>query len=261
MDRRQARDLFGLADDFTPEDLKLAYRRLALLTHPDAGGVAAAFRQVHDAYEFLLSGRQTAEAPPTASAKESQAPPKWNFDLAALAMAYLGIDPDTFATIEDLCHSIDGQVSEARKRAAKQLLWLAVGRIPVGAAVTVAKTQKYRNRALRMLETLGKIQTQDGIRIVGNWYQFGDDYKSLLEIINQEHYADEINLAEYHIFLKQCAKALNSRDSGEIEALRGVAQKTGEAYTVIDHSRVEPEVGRLAKWARQRGQAVGARTK
>ncbi len=45
--------LLGLTLPFTMKELKSAYRRMALQVHPDAGGSAEAFRQVHHAYQTL----------------------------------------------------------------------------------------------------------------------------------------------------------------------------------------------------------------
>ncbi len=45
--------LLGLTLPFTMKELKTAYRRMALQAHPDAGGSAEAFRQVHNAYQTL----------------------------------------------------------------------------------------------------------------------------------------------------------------------------------------------------------------
>ncbi len=47
--------LLGLTVPFTHKDLKKAYRQRALETHPDSGGSAEAFRQIHHAYQTLTS--------------------------------------------------------------------------------------------------------------------------------------------------------------------------------------------------------------
>ena len=51
----QALQLLGLDRDFTPQDLKKAYRRKAAQTHPDMGGSEAEFHEVNTAYELLLN--------------------------------------------------------------------------------------------------------------------------------------------------------------------------------------------------------------
>lgn len=46
-------DLLQLSLPFSKQELKLAYRKQALMTHPDTGGTPEAFRRVHDAFEIL----------------------------------------------------------------------------------------------------------------------------------------------------------------------------------------------------------------
>ena len=47
--------ILGLTFPFTLQELKSAYRRRAIETHPDNGGTAEAFRSVHTAYQTLLA--------------------------------------------------------------------------------------------------------------------------------------------------------------------------------------------------------------
>ena len=46
-------ELLDVAPDATSDEIKAAYRKLARQVHPDAGGNAALFRQVQDAFETL----------------------------------------------------------------------------------------------------------------------------------------------------------------------------------------------------------------
>lgn len=46
-------NILGLTFPFTRKELKRAYRRRALETHPDSGGTASAFRSVNTAYQTL----------------------------------------------------------------------------------------------------------------------------------------------------------------------------------------------------------------
>jgi len=46
-------DLLRITFPFTKQELKSAYRKRALETHPDSGGTSEAFRQVNTAYEVL----------------------------------------------------------------------------------------------------------------------------------------------------------------------------------------------------------------
>jgi hypothetical protein len=50
----------GLSLPCSPGEIRAAYRRLALRTHPDRGGSAEAFRRINEAYERLM---KTAAAP------------------------------------------------------------------------------------------------------------------------------------------------------------------------------------------------------
>ena len=51
MPREAALELLGVARDAPPEDVRRAYHRKALASHPDKGGSAAAFQQVKEAFE------------------------------------------------------------------------------------------------------------------------------------------------------------------------------------------------------------------
>ena len=50
----QAAQILGVALTADPQVVQQAYRRAARQAHPDAGGAAGAFEQVHNAYELLL---------------------------------------------------------------------------------------------------------------------------------------------------------------------------------------------------------------
>ena len=49
-------DVLGLCSDATLRDVRRAYRRLALVHHPDRGGDAARFREITDAFEQITQG-------------------------------------------------------------------------------------------------------------------------------------------------------------------------------------------------------------
>jgi hypothetical protein len=53
MDGRRARRVLGVASDAGPDEIRRAFRARALVTHPDHGGNAAAFAEVHAAFELL----------------------------------------------------------------------------------------------------------------------------------------------------------------------------------------------------------------
>jgi DnaJ-class molecular chaperone len=47
--------ILGVAYDATPEEIKFAYRRLAQVHHPDKGGDVELFKQIKQAYEWLIA--------------------------------------------------------------------------------------------------------------------------------------------------------------------------------------------------------------
>ena len=53
--RPKCLQVLGITRPCTVEEVNRAYRRLALETHPDRGGSADAFKQVHDAFESALA--------------------------------------------------------------------------------------------------------------------------------------------------------------------------------------------------------------
>ncbi|EAN82782.1 hypothetical protein, conserved [Trypanosoma cruzi] len=62
---RGALSLLGLDErlHYTEEEVKAAYRRQVKRFHPDAGGSAERFRELHDAYVFLLGDRKATDTP------------------------------------------------------------------------------------------------------------------------------------------------------------------------------------------------------
>jgi curved DNA-binding protein len=50
----------GVADTATPEEVKLAYRKLAKQHHPDLGGDVIKFQQISEAYEILTDANKRA---------------------------------------------------------------------------------------------------------------------------------------------------------------------------------------------------------
>lgn len=48
-------ELLGVSSNSSPEEIKRAYRKRAMETHPDTGGSAEAFREVSEAYEKIIN--------------------------------------------------------------------------------------------------------------------------------------------------------------------------------------------------------------
>lgn len=57
MRRAEALNLLGVASDASAEDIKKAYRKLAMKHHPDRGGEEVQFKKIKEAFEFLESGK------------------------------------------------------------------------------------------------------------------------------------------------------------------------------------------------------------
>ena len=51
--RQSALKLLGLSNAASDDDIKKAYRKLAMQHHPDRGGNEAKFKEIQQAYEFL----------------------------------------------------------------------------------------------------------------------------------------------------------------------------------------------------------------
>ena len=51
----EAREVLRVPRNASREAIKMAYKKLALVGHPDKGGTCLEFRTVHSAYELLLS--------------------------------------------------------------------------------------------------------------------------------------------------------------------------------------------------------------
>ena len=70
--REAALGVLGVGRDAPPEDVRRAYHRKALASHPDKGGSAAAFQQVKEAFEVA---KRPAVAPTVAAARAATAAP------------------------------------------------------------------------------------------------------------------------------------------------------------------------------------------
>lgn len=57
-------ETLGVQPDASPEELKKAYRKLAMEHHPDKGGDEDKFKQITESYEILIGKREDKSAPP-----------------------------------------------------------------------------------------------------------------------------------------------------------------------------------------------------
>eukprot|EP00270_Netrium_digitus_P009274 TRINITY_DN2817_c0_g1_i2.p1 TRINITY_DN2817_c0_g1~~TRINITY_DN2817_c0_g1_i2.p1 ORF type:complete len:171 (+),score=32.64 TRINITY_DN2817_c0_g1_i2:171-683(+) len=86
--------VLGVLPGATPDEVKLAYRKLALQFHPDvSSGDSKKFRQITEAYEQLLSSRsgKGSAAHPTAHYPASSGPGSFHAGAARYASLYRGL--------------------------------------------------------------------------------------------------------------------------------------------------------------------------
>jgi len=59
-DARRAYDVLGVDERSTPDEIRSAFRKAALLHHPDKGGDRARFDEIVDAYAGIVCGARVA---------------------------------------------------------------------------------------------------------------------------------------------------------------------------------------------------------
>jgi uncharacterized surface protein with fasciclin (FAS1) repeats len=225
MDYRAARRILGVADDCSPADVKKAYRRVAMLSHPDVGGDTEKFKIVKLAFD-VLEGR----VPPGNQSGSDASSTDWDIVFASTAMAYLGVDPEMLGSIESICEAWADQVADIRSSARRQLLLLFIGRVPIGAAISVVKTRKYKATGDQMLKSLDRFAASGGLTSVENWMAFGGAYVSLLKLVEQKAISKVVDLAQFREFLDRLHYACKSEDETKISGLIKFAERTAEAY-------------------------------
>jgi hypothetical protein len=220
MNSVDARQVLGVGASASEQDVKQAFRRLALITHPDRGGSSEAFIKVNEAYEILTGQRQASSASETSTSKTQNRTSATNqnmsFGVATAAMTMLNLDPDEFIRIERACYEWLGSVSELNKRAAKQLLWLALGRLPVGAAVSVAKGQRFKHAAQKMLDALRDVNSPRGMSSPSSWMNFAECYMQMLKLSGMKTVSREFDRTSYMSALNKIEQAARqTRPNGQ----------------------------------------------
>jgi hypothetical protein len=211
MNSIEAREVLGVGASASEQDIKQAFRRLALITHPDRGGSSESFIKVNEAYEILTGLRQASSASDTSTSnshnRTNVTNERMSFGVATAAMTMLNLDPDEFIRIERACHEWLGSVSELNKRAAKQLLWLAVGRLPVGAAVSVAKGQRFKHAARKMLDALRDVNSPRGMSSPSSWMNFAECYMQMLKLSGMKTVSREFDRTSFMSALNKIEQA------------------------------------------------------
>ena len=54
-------EVLGVSPNISPEDLKKAYKKLAMQHHPDKGGDEAKFKEINEAYDRIKKGNDEPE--------------------------------------------------------------------------------------------------------------------------------------------------------------------------------------------------------
>lgn len=220
MNSVDARQVLGVGASATDQEIKQAFRRLALITHPDRGGSSEAFIKVNEAYE-ILTGQQQASSAASSSSSNTQSRANtsnqnMSFGVATAAMTMLNLDPDEFIRIERACYEWLGSVSQLNKSAAKQLLWLAVGRLPVGAAVSVAKGQRFKHAAQKMLNALRDVNSPTGMSSPSSWMNFAECYMQMLKLSGMKTVSKEFDRNSFMSALNKIEQATRqARPNGQ----------------------------------------------
>ena len=120
-------ELLDVAPEATADEIKAAYRKLALKVHPDAGGNAALFRQVQDAFETLSDpakraayDRSRCAAPPPDDPEpepepEPEAEPAWPEDDSEWVVVEDSEDPIAPPSRRDRADSSRHRAGAARR--------------------------------------------------------------------------------------------------------------------------------------------------
>ena len=220
MNSVDARQVLGVGASATDQEIKQAFRRLALITHPDRGGSNEAFIKVNEAYEILTGQQQSSSAASSSSSntqsRANTSNQNMSFGVATAAMTMLNLDPDEFIRIERACYEWLGSVSQLNKSAAKQLLWLAVGRLPVGAAVSVAKGQRFKHAAQKMLNALRDVNSPRGMSSPSSWINFAECYMQMLKLSGMKTVSKEFDRNSFMSALNKIEQATRqARPNGQ----------------------------------------------
>ncbi|CAG8597258.1 29226_t:CDS:2 [Racocetra persica] len=109
MDKAQARRILGVSENATPEEIKKAYRKLALQHHPDKGGDAEKFKEIANAYEVLTNQSSRSNNHSSSSNDEADA------DTKNMAVKIRSQIPDFYEAVKnakDYSNKINGMATK-----------------------------------------------------------------------------------------------------------------------------------------------------
>jgi DnaJ homolog subfamily A member 2 len=102
-------DVLGVPRDASDDDIKKAYKKLAMIHHPDRGGDAEQFKKVSEAYEILSDPekRREHDQPPFGGIRNP--PRQYEYTLnVTFEEAFKGITKNLKITRDPTCHSCGG---------------------------------------------------------------------------------------------------------------------------------------------------------
>ena len=222
--------VLGLVGDWGPADVKQSYRRLVSVAHPDVGGNAEQFRRVQTAYELLQNCSAAELGTDRDQAFWSHGGDSGDYRMATGAMAYLAVEPDLLDHLADICNAWEGQIAQVHKAAIRQLGWLVVGVVPVGAVISAAKLQKYRAPGRRFLGALQSVKRGDAMASAAAWDELGRTYVEMLGLLDLEAAAAAVDLTAYGSFLQRLHTALAANDASDVFMLMEEAQRFGRLH-------------------------------
>ncbi len=260
MRRSEATAVLGLVGEWGPGDVKRQYRRLAAVAHPDVGGEAEAFRRVRAAYEVLEHGSSGDAGFEHDASSWDVGGRGGDFRMATGAMTYLAVEPDLLDHLADVCSSWEGRITDLRKSAVRQLGWLVVGVVPIGAVVSAAKAQRYASTGRRFLVALQTVKHGDGLRSASAWEELGRTYVALLGLLDLERAAVSVDLATYSTFLSRLEVAMSAEDGTAVGQLMTEATRFGRIHDLRNFVGVTttPTKSATQRFAYSVGRRVGS---
>jgi curved DNA-binding protein CbpA len=90
MTRSEAYSILGVPSSATADELKKAYRKKAMVHHPDKGGNAEEFKKVNNAYHLISTGKTSHNYSSSTGTSESDMTPEMEeiLKMVAIALAF-----------------------------------------------------------------------------------------------------------------------------------------------------------------------------